>query len=147
MQHLLQLAEELGLTVIEKRGRHHGGYHHGSRMIRLDPHMPRRVARSVLAHEIAHSVFQDQPTPHGPARAKQERRANEWAALQLITPEAFAEAERHRGGHTGSMAHDLAVTTEIIEAYQRLLLRIGNVTYTRARMGAGQWDHRAVHAS
>jgi len=147
MQDLLQLAEELGLTVIEKAGRHLGGYHHGTSTIRLDPRMPRRVARSVLAHEIAHHVFQDHPSPHGPVRAKQERRANEWAALRLITPDAYAEAERHRGGHSPSMAHDLAVTVELVDAYRALLLRLGDTTYVRARMGAGQWHHRTVHAS
>lgn len=147
MQQLLQLADELGLDVIEKRGRHLGGYHHASSTVRLDPDMPRRVARSVLAHEIAHAVFHDQPAAHGPARAKQERRANEWAALRLITPEAFADVERHRGGHSPSMAHDLAVTTELVDAYKSLLLRLGDVTYLRARLGAGQWDHRTVHAT
>ncbi|MGW9345839.1 ImmA/IrrE family metallo-endopeptidase [Streptomyces albidoflavus] len=147
MQELLKLADELGLEVIERRGRHHGGYHHGTRTIRLDPHMPRRVARSVLAHELAHAVFEDQPSHHGPVRAKQERRANEWAALRLITPEAFAEAEHHRGGHTASMAVELAVTVELVDAFRSVLLRIGNTTYTRPRMGAGQWDHRTVHAS
>jgi hypothetical protein len=144
MQQLLTLASELGLTIIEKRGRHPGGYHAGSRTVRLDPHMPRRVARSVLAHEIAHHVFADEPSPYGPVRAKQERRANEWAALHLITPEAFAETEKHRNSHTASMAFDLDVTPELVDAYRRVLVRIGDTTYVDAKMGAGQY--RSAHA-
>jgi len=144
MQPLLTLASELGLTIIEKRGRHLGGYHAGSKTVRLDPSMPRRVARSVLAHEIAHHVFADEPSPYGPVTAKQERRANEWAALQLITPEAFAEAEKTRNRHTPSMAFDLDVTPEIVDAYRRVLVRIGDTTYVDAKMGAGQY--RSAHA-
>lgn len=143
MHHLLQLADELGLTVIERASSKLGGYHHGSRTIRLDPKLSRRAARSVLAHEIAHALFEDQPTPYGPVRAKQERRANEWAALYLIRPEAFAEAEHLRGGHTASMAHDLGVTVEIVDAFRDLLARYGDTVYVNAKMGAGQFAHRA----
>jgi Zn-dependent peptidase ImmA (M78 family) len=142
MQELISLATELGLHVVERRGRHLGGYHHGSRTVRLNPSMPRRVARSVLAHEIAHHVFGDQPSPYGPVLAKQERRANEWAALHLITPEGFADAEKHRSGHTASMAFDLDVTPELVDAYRRVLLRIGDTTYVDAKMGTGQYAHR-----
>lgn len=39
---------------------------------------------SVLAHELAHAVFGDVPSKFGPVNAKQERRAEEWAALRLI---------------------------------------------------------------
>ncbi len=143
MQQLLQLAHELGLTVVERTGGTLGGYHAGSRTIRLKPGMTERTARSVLAHEIAHAIFEDRPTPYGPVRAKQERRANEWAALYLITPEAYAAAEERRGGHVGSMAYDLNVTVELVEGFRRLLQRVGDVTYVRAKMGAGQWHHRA----
>lgn len=143
MQHLLALADELGINVTERRGIHAGGYHHGSRTIRLDPGLPHRVARSVLAHEIAHHVFGDTPAAHGPARARQERRANEWAALRLISLDAYASAERLRDGHTASMAHDLGVTTELVDAFRALLARHGDTTYVRARMGAGQWSEKA----
>lgn len=142
MQELLQLADELGLNVIERRGGKPGGYHAGTNTIRLHPGMSRRVARSVLAHEIAHHIFGDEPTQYGPVREKQERRANEWAALRLITPQAYAEVEAHRHGHLPSMAYDLGVTLELIEAFKRLLARVGDATYVAPRMGAGQFLHR-----
>ena len=143
MQDLLQLADELGVKVVERRGGRPGGYHAGTTTIRLHPGMSRRVARSVLAHEIAHHVFGDQPTQYGPVRAKQERRANEWAALQLITPQSYADVEAQRQGHLASMAYDLGVTLELIEAYRGVLTRLGDATYVRPKMGAGQWLHRA----
>lgn len=142
MQQLLKLANELGITVVERAGLRLGGYHEGSTTIRLNPSLPRRVARSVLAHEIAHHIFADQPSPYGPVTAKQERRADEWAARHLISPEAFAEAERQRGGHTASMAYDLGVTVELVDGFRRLLLRVDDTVYVRPRLGAGQWEHR-----
>jgi Zn-dependent peptidase ImmA (M78 family) len=143
MDQLLQLADELGIKVVERRGGKLGGYHAGTTSIRLHPGMSRRHARSVLAHEIAHHVFGDEPSIYGPLRAKQERRANEWAALRLITTTAYAESEAQRHGHLPAMAHDLGVTLELIEAYKRLLTRLGDATYVAPKMGAGQFADRA----
>lgn len=139
---LIALAEELGMTVTWRKAAKLGGFHAGSNMIRLNPDESVRTTGSVLAHEIAHAVFQDTYTPYGPARARQERRANEWAALHLITPAAYAAAEERRGIHAASLAFDLGVTIELVEAYQRLLQRIGDTVYVAPRMGAGLWAHR-----
>ena len=140
--HLIEVATELGLTVVERKGRHRGGYHDGLKQIRLNPNMSVRATRSFLAHEIAHAIFRDVPSPYGPVKAKQERRAWEWAALYLITPEGFADVEEHRCGHAPAMAYDLGVTVELVDAFRGLLQRIGDTTYVQARMGVGQWTHR-----
>lgn len=139
---LLTLADELGLTVIERRGTHRGGYHDGQRTIRLNPGMSRRAARSFLAHEIGHALFRDEPSPYGPVRLKQERRAWEWAANHLLTPTAYAEAEALRSGHAPAMAYDLDVTVDVIDAYRRIMSRIGDTVYVKPMMGDGQWAHR-----
>lgn len=141
--HLHALAADMGLTIVERRGSRRGGYHDGLKQIRINPGMSRRATRSVLAHEIAHALFRDVPSHHGPVNAKQERRADEWAALYLITPDAFADAEKHRGGHSPSMAYDLDVTVELVEAFRRVLLRVGDTVYVDPKMGAGQFAHRA----
>ncbi len=140
--HLIEIANELGLTVVERKGHHRGGYHDGLKQIRLNPGMSRRVTRSFLAHEIAHALFRDVPSVYGPVKAKQERRAWEWAACYLITPAAFAEAEHHRGGHAPAMAYDLDVTVELVEAFRRVLSRIDDTVYVKPMMGDGQWTHR-----
>lgn len=139
---LLQLAEELGLEVIEKRGPHTSGYRPHERVIRLTPGMSRRAARSVLAHEIAHHVLEHRPTDFGPIRARQERQANEWAARHLIDHDTYIEVERLRDGHLASMAHDLDVAPELVTVYQSLLQRLGPVTYFDARLGTAQWARR-----
>lgn len=120
-----------------------GEYLHDRQLIRLREGMATRLQRSVLAHELAHAVFADVPSMFGPVNRKQERRADEWAALRLITPDAYRRAEAIYGSHTGALALELGVITRIVEAYQRVLARIGDTVYVAPRMGAGQFAHRA----
>jgi Zn-dependent peptidase ImmA (M78 family) len=139
MDHLWQLADDLGLTVVEATGPHQSGYRPGDMTIRLTPGLPRRLARSVLAHEIGHHVLGHRPTELGLARKRQEQQANEWAACYLISHTAYIEAEKIRDGHLASMAHDLDVADELLAVYRSLLQTIGDTTYLAPRMGAGQW--------
>ncbi len=142
MMQLWNLATDLGLTVVERRGVHRSGYRPGDNTIHLTPGMRGRVLRSVLAHEIAHHVLGHHPTDFGPIRKRQEAEANRWAARHLITPEAYAEAERDRDGHLPSMAFDLNVSDELVAIDRQYLLRTETAVYVRPRMGAGQWTHR-----
>ncbi|KAA0959517.1 ImmA/IrrE family metallo-endopeptidase [Microbacterium sp. ANT_H45B] len=146
MEHLLRLLEDNGLHFVEGPGRSYGGYEPTTATIRVAPGLTARATCSVLAHELAHAVLGHTPTADAELRARQERRADEWAARLLITAPAYAEAERLRGTHLASMAFELGVTVEIVAAYRRLLLRIGDTTYVGARMGNGQWDERALSA-
>lgn len=82
------------------------------------------------------------PTDFGLIRKRQEYAANAWAAQTLITPHAFAEAERHRDGHITSMAVDLNVPDELLTIYRSMLLRTDAAVYVDPRMGAGQFAHR-----
>lgn len=121
MQHLLRLADEQRLCVVERPGRTRGGFDPSTRTIRLSPGMTRRTTRSVLAHELGHAQLGHIPTPSATIRAQQERRADEWAARRLISPLAYAEAEKLRGPHLASLAFELEVTVELVTAFQRLL--------------------------
>ncbi|WOF23796.1 ImmA/IrrE family metallo-endopeptidase [Microbacterium betulae] len=142
MDRLLSIAEDLGLRLVEARGEHAGGYRPDEKIIRVTPGLARRGARSVLAHELGHHVLGHQPSHFGPVRSRQERAANEWAARFLIDREAFAEVERLRDGHVASMAFDLDVVPELVQAFQAMLLRLGDTVYVKPRMGEGQWDHK-----
>lgn len=119
-----------------------GEYIHRKRLIRLQRGMLRRLHRSVLAHECAHAVFADVRSAYGPVNAKQERRADEWAALRLIPLPQYMVAEIIHQGHAEAMAVELEVTTDLIEAFRRTLLVMGDRTYVKPRMGAGQWNDR-----
>lgn len=142
---LLAHADALGVTIeytAHLPADRDGEYNHRRHLIRLRPGMHGRHHRSVFAHEIAHAVFEDVPSRFGPVTAKQERRAEEWAALQLISLEDYRRVEQIHHGHSGAMALDLDVMISIVRAYQNLLLRLGPTTYVDARMGTGQWSHR-----
>lgn len=123
MDQLLHLAEEHGLHIVERRGATPGGFEPVTRTIRLDPGMSARTQRSVLAHEVGHALLGHRPTARPALRARQERQADEWAARLLISPRAYAEAEGIRGPHPASLAFEIGVTIELIQAFQRLLRR------------------------
>ncbi len=143
MQHLIDLAETNGITIEYAPLKHRDGeYRHDLKRIRLREGMNYRLERSTLAHELAHAAFGDQPSKFGPVTAKQERRADEWAAWQLITLSTYREAEQLHNGHIPSMAHELGVISRLVEAAQRLLLRTENAVYIKPRMGTGNWEDR-----
>ncbi|WP_417510642.1 ImmA/IrrE family metallo-endopeptidase [Microbacterium sp.] len=114
-----------------------GDYDHASRHIRIQHDLPFRRYRSAIAHETAHAVFGDAPSRFGPVKMKQERRADEWAALQLIDLEEYRQQERRHDGHVEAMAIALAVTVELVETFRNLLLRVGDTVYVGPRMGVG----------
>ena len=140
MQYLFDLAESNGVTVEYAPLRNRDGeYRDDLKRIRLREGMSYRLARWVLAHELGHAAFGDVPSMFGPENARQERRADEWAALRLIDLEHYREVEKLRDGHVPSMAHDLDVVTNGVTAFQRILARLGDDVYLKPRQGAGQY--------
>lgn len=143
-EYLQDLADQAGVRIEYARLREgrDGEYSHASRVIRLRPGMGARLHRSVLAHELAHAAFGHRPSHFGPVHAKQERMAEEWAALRLISPADYRHVEDLHDGHAGAMALELGVMRSIVDAYRGLLARLGGTVYVRPRMGAGMWAHR-----
>lgn len=142
--HIRETIDALGVDVVyaELPEDRDGEYIHHLSLIRLRPGMRRRLHRSVAAHECAHAVFADVPSRFGPRNAKQERRADEWAALRLVDIDEYKLAERIHAGHIDAIALELDVTTDIVEAFRRILTRFGDTVYVGAKMGAGMWHHR-----
>lgn len=147
MRQLFDLADALHLTVewahLHTRD---GEYRHDLKRIRLRAGMTERLTRFTLAHEIAHAVFQDVPSMFASENVRQERRADEWAALHLIDLDAYREAEQLREGHVPAIAYDLGVVTRGVEAYRQLLARVGDTVYLDPRMGVGQWRAKTAAA-
>lgn len=143
-QHLADLIDQARITIEYGRIRdgRDGEYHHARSLIRLRPGMSARKHRSVLAHELAHAAFAHVPSKFGPVHAKQERMADEWAALRLIDMHDYRHLEELHHGHPGAIALDLGVLRSIVVAYQRVLLRLGDTTYVQPKMGAGMYTHR-----
>ncbi|MFJ4166327.1 ImmA/IrrE family metallo-endopeptidase [Microbacterium sp. NPDC089698] len=146
-QQLFDMADALGCTIKYEDLSHldrDGDYDLKTNTIRLQENMSYRLLRWTLAHELAHVVFGDSKSKFGPVHAKQERRADEWAALRLITHAGYREAEAMFNGNKLLMAQHLDVVEEAIDVYQRILLRVGETVYVAPRLGAGQWAHKAT---
>lgn len=113
---LIAYAESRGLRVgwaldLPENGR----YISARRVILLREGMTRRRTHSTLAHEIAHDYWRHRCTQEG-----SERRAWSCAAQMLIHPVYYARAE-HLDPSAGAIALELAVTDEVVHAYQQLL--------------------------
>jgi Zn-dependent peptidase ImmA (M78 family) len=149
-EYLLDLAQqaEIRIEYTRLRDGRDGEYIHARKLIRLRHGMSARLHRSVLAHELGHAAMAHAPTRFGPVHAKQERAAEEWAALRLISPADYCHVEELHGGHAGAMALELGVMRSIVDAFRALLLRIEvegdqpDLVYLQSKMGDGMWAHR-----
>lgn len=140
MRDLLAKAAEYGLEV-------HGAHLEDDRIGSYAPELGRiyfdlsldvAERRSVIAHELGHAHHQ-----HTCDSTWNEREADTYAATLLVDPAWYAELEviNHDANW---IADEMNVAPWIIEDYRRYCLsRLGDVTYTHARMGAGQWSHRS----
>lgn len=141
MRQLLAMAAAMGLTVhgAHLSGDRIGCYIASKRRIYFDLGLTLPERRSVIAHELAHAHY-----GHHGMSAAQERLADSYAATLLVNPEWYAELEQINHD-AGWIAEEMNVAPWIITDYRRYCLqRVGDATYASARMGAGQWSHRAL---
>lgn len=80
------------------------------------PGLPKRVERCVVAHEIVHAEYGDQPTTDRHWHARREARCNRIAADRLINEEELIAAMRATQDPR-QVALDLNVTSWFLEAY------------------------------
>lgn len=124
LDHLFQHCADLNLDVEwDDFGDYRRGEYRrrGDRII-LNPRLTVRQATATLAHEIGHQRFGDTcSTP------MTERRAWEFGAAMLITPDEYRAAEAHVGCHLASLAIELDVTPKLIEAWRRWYRRRGHL--------------------
>lgn len=109
----------LGLIVITHEGGEKGRRYPGG-IITLRSDLGPTTRRCTLMHEIAHHIHRDEPTTDPWLHSRQERRAHEWAADHLITPENYKQAENLVGSHDGALARELNVTTKYIRLWRDL---------------------------
>ncbi|GAT73598.1 hypothetical protein MHM582_2092 [Microbacterium sp. HM58-2] len=119
-----------------------GEYDHDTRVMKIQHDLLFRRYISTLAHETCHAIYGDVKSKFGPVNAKQERRADEWAALFLIGLDDYRREEARHDGHADAMAIALGVTVELVEAFRNLLLRVGDTVYVGPRMGVGGYIGR-----
>lgn len=119
-----------------------GDCHAPSKRIRVQTGLLYRKERSVLAHELAHEFYGDEPDMFGNMSERAENRADEWAAHFLIDLGEYRLAEEKFGARTDWIAQELDVLERLVVAYERTLHRIGDAVYVSPRLGAGNWAAR-----
>lgn len=92
-----------------------GEYIHHLSLIRLDPRMCRRQARSVLAHELQHVLHEDTATICGTTTRWQEVRADHAAARLLIDINDLADVLVIHDQNIQSAAVALRVSVDMVE--------------------------------
>ena len=117
------LAAELGVTIAEHHGGPKGYYDHDRRLISLRADLRDRARRATLAHELGHAAAGDQRTGVDWLDQRAERRADEYAARLLISPEAYRAAEAERGPHLGAIARELGVTVHLVTVWRDMRAR------------------------
>lgn len=118
-----KLADALGVTVAETPhldDGFNGQYLHHRRLILLRQGLDPWTRKSTLAHELGHAYYGDDI--HGDPRL--ERRADQFAAQILITPDMYKNAEKLHEGHTGAIAYELGVTVRLVEVWRDMHDRI-----------------------
>lgn len=100
-----------------------GKYEHHLRRITLDPRMPRRQSRCVLAHELVHAEHGDMASTCARHGQWQERRADHKAARRLIHIDDLGDAMIVNDNHLGSMAVDLRVSDAMLRIRRDILTK------------------------
>lgn len=118
-----KIAELFGVHIVETYDLHpewDGMFLHRRRVILLRKGLDYWKRRSVLAHELGHVYYGDEI--HGDTRL--ERRANEYAALLLISKDEYRAAEEIYGPHPGAIAHELGVTPDVVKTWCDIYSRV-----------------------
>lgn len=115
---LLQLADQLGVTIATHDRGPKGWYHHHTRTISLRSDLRAANLRCTLAHELGHALTGDVPTGIAHFDQRMERAADMAAANMLISHTEYAAAEALYGAHDGAIARELGVTTHLLAVWR-----------------------------
>lgn len=118
---LLERANQLGVTVhaAPLPDGTRGYYDHTKQQICLHRDLPEYEAVAELAHELIHAERGHQ----GHQDESTERTVDEKAAILLIDPLDYAQAENMYDAYPGSIARELDLPVWVVEAWQRHMAR------------------------
>lgn len=96
-----------------------GAYYDDCKTIYVDSRLSIMHTLATLAHEYIHAWHgHDGPQPEAV-----ERRVDEKAAMLLVSPVLYEQAEALYGPHPGAIAKELGLPRWVIEAWRRVIAR------------------------
>lgn len=113
---LIDVAEVRGYQVRWHLGGPKAAWLPHQRAVTLRHGMSDADTLCALAHELGHAHYGD-PPGCDPAC---EQRADRFAARLLISPAEYAMAELAYGPHPAHIAHELGVTTHLVQVWRTL---------------------------
>ncbi|MCT1411691.1 ImmA/IrrE family metallo-endopeptidase [Corynebacterium sanguinis] len=114
---LARLAESMGVRLVRHDGGPKGLYLDHLRLISTRRGLSIAEYRSTLAHELAHAHYRDVPCRDPVRHARQERRADKWAARLLLDGVDVRSTLAWHNHHRAPAAHDLEVTIHLLDTY------------------------------
>lgn len=114
---LHRLAEEMGVRLRRHDGGPKGFYDDATRTISTRRGLPIAQYRSTLAHELGHAHYGDVPTADPVRHARQEHRADRWAAALLLDGVNLSEEFALHGGHIAPTAYALEITSHLLRTH------------------------------
>lgn len=117
------MAEQMGVTLRRHTGGKKGWYSNRYRMISTRRGLTIAEYRSTLAHELGHARHHDSPIC-GRYSARQEARADQYAATLLLSEPDVRAALCWHNHHRSPAAHDLEVTEHLLDVWLNLHERI-----------------------
>ena len=113
---LIEVAEDRGFQVRWHRGGPKAAWLPQQRAVTVRHGMDDVETLCSLAHELGHAHYGD-PAGHHP---RHEKRADQFAARILISPAEYRVAEHAYGPHRARLAHELGVTTHMIDVWRTM---------------------------
>lgn len=114
---LQRLAEDMGVRLARHDGGDKGYYDDATRTISTRRGLSIAQYRSTLAHELGHAHYGDVRVRDPVRHAKQEHRADQWAAALLLDEVDVATALACHSGHLAPTAHELEVTHHLLDVW------------------------------
>jgi Zn-dependent peptidase ImmA (M78 family) len=110
---MIDVATRRGIAVRwASLGARHGEYAAG--VVTINEDRPEEVQRIIMAHELGHAFHGHEPAFTPSQQERQERQADEHAAILLVNRSDYERAERMYGPAVGAVAAELGVPARFV---------------------------------
>lgn len=114
---LAALADDIGVELRKHSNGPKGLFDLSSMTVSTRRRLPIAQYKSTLAHELGHAHYQDKRVPDGHFHARQERRADSFAASLLLNTSDVETTLTWHNGHLSPAAYELEVSEHLLRIW------------------------------